>query len=297
MDSSATTFTVNPNEASTMVYRATLQDESVPPVAIGSGDIDTLTLTLVNEADGSIINGRSDQNVLNANNVTVSAGGDLVFIQQPADTAIINPNLSTETHLATFKMQFNTTSYSNWPVKFSVINLSQVGTAATSLLDATVSGASANSYATVAQANTYHLGNLNRATWLTALNTQKEPALIMATRLLNEQIRWDGTKTTSAQRLPHPRTNLYNADGEAITTTVIAPEVIDATCELAWWLLESNRVADTDNAGLSELKVGPIELVFKDESRTTAIPEVVLQMLQPYGDPLFGGVVVPLVRT
>jgi hypothetical protein len=124
MATAATTFTTVINEGANAVYTATLQDENA--AAIGSGDIDSLTLTLVNKADGSTINSRLDQNVLNANNVTVSAGGALVFTLQPADTAINDVDLSTETHVATFKMQFNTVSFSNWDVEFTIRNMAQV---------------------------------------------------------------------------------------------------------------------------------------------------------------------------
>ena len=164
-------------------------------------------------------------------------------------------------------------------------------------LDATIGGTSANSYATIAQGDTYHLGSLNRSTWLTATDTQKSTGLVMATRLLDEQILWYGAKAVSSQALRHPRSGLYDADGDAVSTSALAPKLIDATCELAFWLLTSDRVADQDNAGLSELTLGDIELVFKDQSKTQVIPDSVLTMLSDIGEPLVGSPVVKLVRS
>ena len=124
MSSAPVTFTLVVNEGSIAKYSCSLEDENA--ASVGSGVIDSLTLTLVNKADGSIINSRSDQDVLNTNNVTVSAGGALVYLLQPADTAIIDTDLSTETHVGTFKMQFNTTGFSTWDVEFVIRNLAQV---------------------------------------------------------------------------------------------------------------------------------------------------------------------------
>lgn len=62
----------------------------------------TLTLTLyVIKADGSIayINGRNAQNVLNANNVTVDASGNLIWSIQVADTTLVE-DLPFERHIA-----------------------------------------------------------------------------------------------------------------------------------------------------------------------------------------------------
>jgi hypothetical protein len=134
MSRKPTTFATTINEGSSAVYTATLADEN--GTSIGSGAIDALTLTFSNVADGAIINTRDGQNVLNANNVSVSGGGALVFTLQPADTAIIVASPSVvvknadgeviEVHRATFQMNFNTTSYSTWDVDFIIRDLSKV---------------------------------------------------------------------------------------------------------------------------------------------------------------------------
>ena len=124
MSAAATVLTPIVNEKSTAVYAANLTDEN--DVAIGSGVIDVLTMTLSNVVDGAIINARDGQDVLNTNNVTVSAGGALVFTMQPADTAIIDSTRDVEVHRATFQLQFNSVSYSTWDVEFTVRNLKKV---------------------------------------------------------------------------------------------------------------------------------------------------------------------------
>jgi len=149
--------------------------------------------------------------------------------------------------------------------------------------DATVGGASANAYPTLAQANTYHSENLNRTTWTATDNNTKLAAIVMATRLIDASFDWYGSKSTTTQRLRHPRIGLVNLDGEALSSTVIAEAVLQATSELAFWLLVSDRLADHDNAELSKIVLTPIELEFKHGSRTNPIPDVVIDMVSGYG--------------
>lgn len=65
----------------------------------------TLTLTLyATKADGTdaIINSRNAQNVLNANNVTVDTLGNLIWVIQPNDTALVE-NIPFERHIGLFQ--------------------------------------------------------------------------------------------------------------------------------------------------------------------------------------------------
>ncbi len=126
MATAPTTFTDIINEGSTALYTTTLKDEL--GVAIPLANIDTLTLTLCTVEDGTIINTRDDQDVLNTNNVTVHAtSGLLTYALQALDNVINNILLSTEVHRATFKMVYNGgVNNANWDVDFSIRNLRKV---------------------------------------------------------------------------------------------------------------------------------------------------------------------------
>ena len=91
------------NEGSSAVYTATIVDED--GTALAASGLTTLTLTLYDNVTQSIINSRTDQDVLNANNVTVSSGGVLVWTMQAADNNIIGrtPIDSYENHRALFE--------------------------------------------------------------------------------------------------------------------------------------------------------------------------------------------------
>jgi len=91
-------------EATTGQYTAQIVgNDGVTPLPLAT--LTTLTLSLyVVKADGTIqyVNGRNAQNVLNANNVTVSAGGLITWAIQTADTTLIEV-LPFERHLAVFQ--------------------------------------------------------------------------------------------------------------------------------------------------------------------------------------------------
>jgi len=90
-------------ERCTAKYTATIEDES--GTALAAASLTTLTLTLYDRETGTIINSRSAQNVLNANNVTVSAAGVMVWSMQPADNAIVGSPAAgqPEIHIALFE--------------------------------------------------------------------------------------------------------------------------------------------------------------------------------------------------
>lgn len=90
------------DEAESGRYSATITgNDGMTPIP--AADLLTLTLTLyVIMADGTDQVIRNQQDVLNVNNVTVDAAGRLVWIVQPADTALVEA-IPFESHLALFE--------------------------------------------------------------------------------------------------------------------------------------------------------------------------------------------------
>jgi len=113
-------------ERSTALYTATIKDENGD--ALSYEDLDALTLTLYNLADGTIINSREDQDVLNANNVTVSAAGVLAWTMQPADNPIVSATTAgwKEKHVALFEWTYSTTKKGSYEVTIEVESLEKV---------------------------------------------------------------------------------------------------------------------------------------------------------------------------
>jgi hypothetical protein len=89
------------NEKVTAKYSAIIQDED--ETALSSSDLQTLTLTLYDKSTGTIINSRNDQDVLNTNGVSVDANGNVVWLMDPDDNAIVTSTSKVEKHVALFK--------------------------------------------------------------------------------------------------------------------------------------------------------------------------------------------------
>ena len=150
-------------------------------------------------------------------------------------------------------------------------------------LIATCGASNANSYCTLEEANTYHEGHLYAATWNNATDANKKTALVMATRLLDQGIKWTSSKNSSSQALEWPRTAAYDPDGYLISTSEIPTFLKNATAEFARWLLAEDRTAEPDTIGFKKLSVGDLSLTVDKTTQKQIIPVVVMQMIRDYG--------------
>lgn len=123
----APTIVIRVNEKTTFLYTGTLVDEN--GVSLGPIDMSTLTVTLYDQDTGAIINGRNNQNALNANNfvLTANASGNLTWDSLPADSPIINLAKETEVHIALLQWTFATgTKAGRKEIAIRVVNLNLV---------------------------------------------------------------------------------------------------------------------------------------------------------------------------
>lgn len=98
-------------------------------------------------------------------------------------------------------------------------------------LDATIGGASANSYQNVASATSYFANTLFSAEWDALTSDVKAQALITATQWL-ETLSYTGSRVTTTQRLEWPR-EATNSKGVDAATNAIPYEILAAQAELA----------------------------------------------------------------
>ena len=122
----ATTEVFGPlNERTSSAYSAVLTDEFGTPILLVNLASITLTLYAL-DANQTIINNRNQQDILNANNVTITDAG-LVWTIQPADFAILDNNLAIEPRIALFTYTWASgTRSAHHEVKFLVRNLAKV---------------------------------------------------------------------------------------------------------------------------------------------------------------------------
>ena len=88
-------------ERTTRQITATVTDENDAGIDVAA--LTTIVMTLYDKKTGSIINSRQDQDIKNANNVTIDSSGNLTWIVQPDDNIIVGsalPPTKLEHHVA-----------------------------------------------------------------------------------------------------------------------------------------------------------------------------------------------------
>src|SRR3990167_1632921 len=104
-------------EKTTLRITGTIQDHT--GAALPSASLTTLKLWLYNK--------RTGVNVLNANGGTVTSGGLLTMVLDPADNALESQSLAAETHVAEFEWTYNAgASTGRALVEFNVRNFTKV---------------------------------------------------------------------------------------------------------------------------------------------------------------------------
>lgn len=136
-----------------------------------------------------------------------------------------------------------------------------------------------NSYISRADANTYFADRLNSSMWTSATDPNKDGALIQATQIINSK-NFLGTKTSSSQVMKFPRIGLYE-DGYSIDYLTVPQRVIDATCELAIWLLVEDYTEPDGLLGFDEVQIGPIQVKTKTTT-SKALPPMASALLSPF---------------
>jgi len=107
----------------TPTYQVTLVNEQDIPVAASL--LTTLTMTLWEATTRTILNARSDQNVLNANNCTFHpTSGVFTWVMQPADTAHLATTPLFEEHVMVLRWTWeNGTRVGYHQVRFRIRTL------------------------------------------------------------------------------------------------------------------------------------------------------------------------------
>lgn len=122
--------------------------------------------------------------------------------------------------------------------------------------------AAANSYASVEEANGYHIDRNNTA-WAAAEAVEREAALINATMYLDGTYKWDGTRCYAAQALGWPRVLMWDADLKAVASNAVPAKVKAATCELALAALSGALAPALDRGGkVTSESIGPISVSY-----------------------------------
>jgi len=123
---SRTTVLKHIAERSTRKYTVTLKDEE----GSSPSTLDSLAVTILDVdsagVEGTPINGRDDQDILNVNGGTYAAG--LISLTlAPADNVVVNTGQASEIHRLTLDARWNGgAGRENWEVDLTIDNLSKI---------------------------------------------------------------------------------------------------------------------------------------------------------------------------
>jgi hypothetical protein len=140
------------------------------------------------------------------------------------------------------------------------------------VIDATLSGSSANSYVTLAAADTYFETVPDSTTWTDKTTDAKNRAIITATRWI-DSLSFYGDRCTTTQALKWPREN-YTVDDVDLSCTLIPEGIKVATYELARALANdtSSITGTTGTEGIyDEVKLGDLQVKYKSSSTTPGV--------------------------
>jgi hypothetical protein len=156
--------------------------------------------------------------------------------------------------------------------------------------------ANANAYADLVDANAYYDGHLYASAWTGASDDQKAVALVMASRLIDAEWQFNGTRTNAVQGLQWPRAKCPEPDNVHVPISVLLPipcdyveydivpkAVIQATCEMARELLITDRTVASAGEGLKYFNSGGVQTGYDKSDRRPVLSQVAQVMLAKYG--------------
>ena len=140
------------------------------------------------------------------------------------------------------------------------------------VIDATLGGASANSYVTLADADAYFETVPDSTDWVSKSTDQKNRALISATRWI-DVLSFYGKRCSETQALKWPRED-YKVDGIELACTLIPFGIEVATYELAR-ALANDTDAITGSTGTTgifdQVELGELKVRYKSSSMTPGV--------------------------
>lgn len=121
--------------------------------------------------------------------------------------------------------------------------------------------ATANAYISVADCDTYQ-AEFIRNDWASLSNDLKELYIKQATKWIDNNYSFDGTKNSREQALSFPRTYCYDKDGYLIDSDIVPKEIENATCEVAYLYVSNSSVFDTPERLTRKEKVDVLEVEY-----------------------------------
>ena len=140
------------------------------------------------------------------------------------------------------------------------------------------------SYVSEAVADDYfEIDRVFTATWTALTSTEKEYRLAWATRILDQKVKWNGTKTDETNALEWPRTSVYDRNGVGIDSDEMPEQLIEATCEFAKYLNSEDPISGAGIDFISEIVLDVLEIKYQEGTSQSSFPNVINSLLRGLG--------------
>jgi hypothetical protein len=144
-----------------------------------------------------------------------------------------------------------------------------------------------NTFVDLPAANLYFATRIDTDAWDTAVDNDKEKALMTASMLLND-FPYIGVAVSDSQALTWPRSGAVYLDpamGRLITISEAEypKRLVRATCELAMHILLNENLMDNTEQTFESIKVGSIQLSdsASDFKPVPVIPSIIKKIIRP----------------
>jgi hypothetical protein len=151
----------------------------------------------------------------------------------------------------------------------------------------------ANSYISVADAESYHENTLYATEWTAADADKKKQAVVSATRIIDTNCVFRGYRKLTAQPLAWPRVlakndeyrgGLYNVLMTSLPyydENTLPVALVQATAQLAVELLRTDRTQDAGSKGIADISLGSgaLSLSFIPSDRPDPLPDETRRIL------------------
>ena len=148
----------------------------------------------------------------------------------------------------------------------------------------------ANTYASEADADAFFAGHLYPDYWVAPANqTRRTAALAMATAIIDAEWQFHGAKAVAGQALQWPRSDCPDPDGESgdcVAEDAVPVAILNATCQLALKLLQTDRTADPAGEGIWSEWTEFTGKKYDAATRRPVLPSWVQSYLLKYGTPI-----------
>lgn len=145
-----------------------------------------------------------------------------------------------------------------------------------------IGASNADSYVTLAYANTYFNQRLGSNVWIEASDTDKEKALRQAAQMLDANFDWVGEIADDVQSMRWPREWATDRDGRDIENDEIPVPLQQAQCEMAKQLLADGGYS-ADVRDVDRVRLGSILVDFDDTAASVPVSNVVIELLRGLG--------------